>query len=227
MGQHQFTKPVDYTKQRQELFIGLTCLLMAALLFLAQVQTQREGLAERLSPSILRFHILANSDSENDQQIKLEIRSLVLDYLEKAMNPQTASDKDAVIAYLKENRPNIEQMIDNQLAKKGFDYSSRLELTSCYFPTRVYDNLVIPCGTYDAARIMLGKGEGHNWWCVLYPRFCFVDAACSAVPEQSRNLLQDKLSQDDYLALKDSRPDIQIRFFLFPTVTITPPSPDR
>ena len=205
MGQHQFTKPVDYTKQRQELFIGLTCLLMAALLFLAQVQTQREGLAERLSPSILRFHILANSDSENDQQIKLEIRSLVLDYLEKAMNPQTASDKDAVIAYLKENRPNIEQMIDNQLAKKGFDYSSRLELTSCYFPTRVYD----------------------NWWCVLYPRFCFVDAACSAVPEQSRNLLQDKLSQDDYLALKDSRPDIQIRFFLFPTVTITPPSPDR
>ena len=100
-------------------------------------------------------------------------------------------------------------------------------MTRSYFPTRVYDDVVIPCGVYDAARVTLGAGKGHNWWCVLYPRFCFVDAACREVPEESRALLYENLSQDDRLALEDDRPEIDIRFLFFPSLVLTPPSPDR
>lgn len=189
--------------------------LLALLLFFGNVRSRQEALASRIAPSILRFHILANSDNGADQDIKLEVRSLILDYLQEHL--KTPSGKEETARYLEENRAAIENTANEYLAQNGFDYQARLELTNCYFPARAYDRLVIPCGYYDAARIILGKGAGHNWWCVLYPRFCFVDAVCQEVPQESLALLQENLNQDDYLALEDNRPDVKIRFLLFPS----------
>lgn len=194
---------------------ALACLLMAFLLALNCVQSNREALASRLAPSILRFHILANSDSVPDQNVKLEIRSFILDY----MQGQLSSDahKDETVAYLQEHHTELEAAANSRLRQLGADYSATLQLTNCYFPTRVYDNLVIPCGYYDAARIILGNGTGHNWWCVLYPRFCFVDAACKVIPAESRTKLTEKLKQDDALALENHRPAVTIRFLFLPS----------
>ena len=178
---------------RRQLALGLGFLFLALLLSMNQVQKQREALAERIAPSLLRFHILANSDSPADQQVKLEVRSLILDYIQELLP----------------------------------DYKAALEITRCYFPTRVYDNMVIPCGQYDAARITLGKGDGHNWWCVLYPRFCFVDAACKEIPRESRNQLRNQINQDDYLALENHRPDFEFRFRLFPSFSFSKLLPVR
>lgn len=198
---------------KRELFGGLACLILALLLGMTHLQQQREALASRLAPSVLRFHILANSDSDADQTVKLEVRSLVLDFLAE----QKPENKADTIRLLEENRAAIEQTANTCLARQGFPYQARLQITRDYFPTRVYDKLVIPCGYYDAARITLGRGDGHNWWCVLYPRFCFLDAACQEVPGDSLHQLQETLNQDDFLALEDHRPDLTIRFFLFPS----------
>ena len=202
--------------------LSLCFLLLGLLLSMNAVRAENEALAGRLAPSLLRFHILANSDSKEDQQVKLEVRSLVLDYVKKHL-PKDAGKADT-IRCLTDNQAEIEALADHYLKKRGFDYSASLELTNCYFPSRTYDGLTFPSGYYDAARILLGKGEGHNWWCVLYPRFCFVDAACKAVPEESRIQLKAGINEDDYLALKqDNRPEITFRFRLFPSVTLRQP----
>lgn len=194
--------------------LSLGCLLLAMLLTLAQVQKGREVLADRLSPSLLRFHILANSDSAKDQEIKLEVRSLILDYMQEHLDGD--ADKEQTVEYLQNHQGEVEQLADRYLKENGFDYQAELELTNCYFPTRVYDDMVFPCGYYDAARITLGKGDGHNWWCVLYPRLCFVDAVCREVPEESKRKLAAKLEEGDYLALRDNRPKVEIRFLMLP-----------
>ena len=198
---------------RRQLALGLGFLFMALLLSMNQVQQQREALAQRIAPSLLRFHILANSDSSADQQVKLEVRSLILDYIQELLPPEQG--KKETIRCLREQKAAIEKTASQYLAQRG------------YFPTRVYDNMVIPCGEYDAARITLGKGKGHNWWCVLYPRFCFVDAACKEIPKESRSQLRNQINQDDYLALENHRPDFEFRFRLFPSFSFSKsPAPD-
>lgn len=202
---------IDFKKYA---FLSLGCLLLGLLLLLGQVRTSQEALAGRLAPSLLRFHILANSDRSEDQQVKLEVRSLILDYLQGKLDGDAG--KEETVQYLSDNKMAVEQLADRYLEQAGFDYQTKLELTNCYFPTRVYDDLVFPGGNYDAARITLGRGDGHNWWCVLYPRLCFVDAACSDVPEESQMALREGLDEGDYLALRDNRPDVKISFFMFP-----------
>lgn len=193
----------------------LPLLLLCLLFSMGSLQKNREALAERIAPSILRFHILANSDSRKDQNVKLEVRSFLLDYIQ-AQLPESADSKEAVTSWLSAHKSSLESVSSQFLAQKQMPYSASLSLERAWFPTRVYDNLVIPCGTYDAVRVILGKGKGHNWWCVLYPRFCFLDETCKEIPEESRKELQDQLNQGDYPLLEDHRPDLNIRFFFFP-----------
>ena len=198
---------------KQKLILPL--LLLSLLLSMGNLQKRREALADRIAPSILRFHILANSDSKTDQAVKLEIRSFLLDYIRDHL-PESADSKKEVSGWLFKNKTSLETAASRFLAEKQIPYSAALSLERTWFPTRVYDDLVIPCGTYDAARLILGKGKGHNWWCVLYPRFCFLDEVCKEIPEKSRRELQDKLNQGDYPLLEDHRPELNIRFFFFP-----------
>ena len=157
---------------KQKLIFPL--LLLSLLLSMGNLQKRREALADRIAPSILRFHILANSDSKTDQAVKLEVRSFLLDYIRDHL-PESADSKNEVSGWLFKNKTSLETAASRFLAEKQMPYSATLSLERTWFPTRVYDDLVIPCGTYDAARLILGKGKGHNWWCVLYPGLCFPD----------------------------------------------------
>ncbi|MDO4268015.1 MAG: stage II sporulation protein R [Eubacteriales bacterium] len=199
---------------KKDACLGLFLLLFGLLLSMSRLQESREALAGRLAPSILRFHILANSDSQADQQVKLEVRSLILDYV--AANTKETDGKEETAVFFNGHRAQVESLAGAYLAKRGFSYGARLSLAPSYFPTRVYGDFVFPCGTYDAVRIILGNGDGRNWWCVLYPRFCFVDAACGEIPASSRRVLENSINQDDFLLLENHRPDIDFAFRLFP-----------
>lgn len=170
--------------------LSLAFFLLALLFSMSQVRTANEAIAKRLSPYVLRFHIMANSDSAADQNIKLEVRSLVLDYLREHLSGN--ADKQETADWLNEHRHDIETLANRFLSKNHFSYDAHLELTNCYFPTRYYDGFLFPCGNYDAARITLGNGKGHNWWCVLYPRYCFVDEALEQTEKQDNALLLEK-----------------------------------
>lgn len=178
---------------------------------------------QELSEKILRFHILANSDSDEDQALKLTVKAAVLHYIEE--NLPEDSGLEETKAFLKAHKTEIQKTAEAVIEKEGFDYPVSLFLEPWYFPTKVYGDLTFPCGTYEAFRIVIGDGAGKNWWCVLYPSLCFVDAAWGVVPEESKEELRTILDEDTYAALQtedrsasdtsDSSPkEIRVRFRL-------------
>ncbi len=186
-------------KYRFSLCISALCFLTAFLIALTARQQGSEALATRIAPEILRFHILANSDSSADQQLKMEVKGLVLDYVNE--NLGGSATKDETVSWLLEHRSDIESLAAGYIRSQGQDYPVALSLTRDYFPTKAYGDMVFPCGTYDAARITIGSGQGHNWWCVLYPPLCYVDSMNAVVPESSKQTLRTLIPDDDYQAL--------------------------
>lgn len=196
-------------KYRRDLFLCLTCLLLAFLFTMAGQRQSDEAMAARIAPEILRFHVLANSDSDEDQQLKLRVRTLLLDSIYEKLGENASLDdtKEYVLA----NKDGLEQEAEDYMKAEGYDYPAHMEVTECYFPTKTYGDMVFPCGTYDAVRVEIGKGKGHNWWCVLYPPLCFVDSTYAVVPDSSREILRESLDAADYQALLKKQPEVHIR----------------
>ena len=141
---------------------------------------------EEIPQEVLRLHIPANSDSEYDQSMKLAVRDYVLEeygtLLSDSENVEDAADR------VRELLPEIEKSCCVFLSQQGADYVAKAELTEMYFTTRQYDSVTLPAGEYQALRITLGSGEGHNWWCVMFPPLC--------VPMVSEPLPEDELPED-------------------------------
>ena len=196
-------------KYRRDLFLCLTCLLLAFLFTMAGQRQSDEAMAARIAPEILRFHVLANSDSYEDQQLKLRVRTLLLDSIYEKLGENASLDdtKEYVLA----NKDSLEQEAEDYMKAEGYDYPAHMEVTECYFPSKTYGDMVFPCGTYDAVRVEIGKGKGHNWWCVLYPPLCFVDSTYAVVPDSSREILRESLDAADYQALLKKQPEVHIR----------------
>lgn len=192
-------------KGKRELFLSVSCFLVAFLLIIVWSQQKQESFAARIAPEILRFHVLANSDSEEDQQLKLEVRTLLLNTIYEQLGPDAT--KDETCNFIRNNHESLEKTADTYMQNKGYDYSAHMELTTCHFPVKAYGDMVFPSGTYETARVTIGKGNGHNWWCVLYPPLCFVDSSYAVVPDSSKQTLEQLLSEDDYQALFHKRTD--------------------
>lgn len=121
----------------------------------------------------LRIHIRANSNDEEDQEIKYEVKSKIVNFLTPYL--QNIETKEEAMTIVKENLAVLETIVDNTLSLGQFDYDSKCGLTKEYFPTRYYENSLLEEGEYDALIVTLGEGEGDNWWCVVYPPLCFVN----------------------------------------------------
>ena len=208
-------------KYKISLCISALCFFTAFLILMASRTTGEEALASRIAPEILRFHVLAESDSARDQNLKLGVKGLVLDYIHGQV-PEDA-DKEQLEQWIEGNKTSIETMAQDWLADQGASYPVKLELTRDYFPTKAYGDMVFPCGTYDAIRITIGSGKGHNWWCVLYPSLCYTDAIHAVVPDSSKKTLSSLLAEDDYDALlspldrtkqPQQKPEVHVRFRL-------------
>lgn len=125
---------------------------------------------------VLRLHILANSDSEEDQTLKLQVRDKILALDAKLFSAATdLSDAKQIAA---EELQQIQAVAEAEIKTRGYDYPVKVELKNMYFSTREYETFTLPAGKYDAIRITIGSGNGKNWWCVLYPPLC-ISAASS------------------------------------------------
>lgn len=158
---------------------------------------------EAVQSEVLRLHIPANSDSEYDQQMKLSLRDFVLEEFGTRLSsasalPEAQQHTEALL-------PEIEQECCRFLAEHGADYSAKAELVEMYFTTREYENVTLPAGTYTALRITLGKGEGHNWWCVMFPPLCI---PMSTDRSEAEAMLPQELLNNKYS-------EIKIKFALF------------
>lgn len=150
----------------------LCCLLLLALLLCTLFLPRRASAAIGENENILRLHVIANSDSEKDQTVKLLVRDAVLAFLSD-LESQSANDTKR---YLLANGKELLSTVEETLQGNGFSYSAQLMLGTYPFPDRTYGDTFYPAGDYPALRIILGSGQGHNWWCVLFPPLCLVSA---------------------------------------------------
>lgn len=118
----------------------------------------------------LRLHIIANSDSDADQALKLKVRDRVLEATGELF--ADVSGKTEALSAAEYSADDIKAITEEVIAEEGFDYSVQVDVTQMWFETRKYENFALPAGDYDAVRIIIGDGEGKNWWCVMYPSLC-------------------------------------------------------
>ena len=136
-----------------------------------------------LAGQVIRLHVIANSDSEEDQALKLEVRDRILERAE-ALYPEHATLEEARAA-LEESLPELSRIGEQTVKAAGYDYPVTAELTQCWFPTKEYEDFALPAGDYTALRIVIGEGEGQNWWCVAFPPLC-LGAASQSVEEAAQ-----------------------------------------
>lgn len=142
-------------------------ILMGFILFYTYIgdsQNQYEG--------IVRLHVLANSDTVEDQALKLKVRDAVIEYMEKQDDLNSAGEARE---YLSENLNRLEKIAEGVIASEGYDYSARADLGVRYIPEKAYGGITFPAGNYEALNITIGRGEGENWWCVLFPPLCLLE----------------------------------------------------
>lgn len=147
--------------------------IIAIVLVLVLCGTNANNEEVLIPENYLRIHIRANSNEQVDQAVKYKVKDAVIESLIPVLSE--VESKSEAKAILKDKFDYIEAIANNVLSANGFDYSSTVRFDKEYFPTRVYDNIILPEGEYDALILDLGNGEGNNWWCVVYPAFCFVE----------------------------------------------------
>ena len=152
-------------------------LLLGLAVFLASgamaLQTEQE-----LSDRVVRLHVLANSDSEEDQALKLRVRDRVLAYVEPLL--ERSADRREAEALLRGRLLELERVAGEEIRAAGYDYRVEARLEDTSFPTREYEGFTLPAGKYLALRLVIGAGAGRNWWCVVFPPLCA--AAAEEVP---------------------------------------------
>lgn len=172
----------------------------------------RAELQEHLAEEVLRFHVLANSDSEEDQSLKIKVRDSVLAFLEENM-PETDSASETT-AWAREHIDAIEEVGRDTVAASGADQTVSAAVTTCWFPDKSYGDITFPAGNYEALRIEIGAAKGHNWWCVLYPSLCFLDTTNAVVPEEGKQKLKNVLTEEEYAEVTVTS-DFEISWFFF------------
>ncbi len=154
---------------------------------------------EQIAQEVLRFHVIANSDSKEDQSLKLKVKEGVLNMLRPMLaNAKTAKEaEDIIFHHIKE----IEKEANEIIEKEGYSYKSHGILGKTTFPIKQYGDMVFPAGEYEAFRILLGEAQGKNWWCVMFPTLCYVDEAYDVITKENKEQFREILTKEEYESL--------------------------
>lgn len=156
---------------------------------------------DNLSSKVLRLHILANSDSKADQELKIKVRDKIIEKSGDFLNG--ATDKVSAQNLTAENLENIKKIALEEVQEQGYYYPISVEITDMYFPTRKYGNTTFPAGHYDALRVLIGEGKGQNWWCVIFPQMCLGSAKKIATTDTILNDSEkDIINSDEKYEIK-------------------------
>lgn len=166
-----------------------------------------------ISESVFRLHVIANSDSEEDQNLKYIVRDNLIKYMNTLT--QNMSTKDDAIEIAKEHEQDFRDIAIKTIRENGYDYDVKVEIGNCYFPTKYYGDISFPAGYYDALKVEIGESAGQNWWCVMFPPLCFVDMSTGIVPDESKQTIKEQLSEEEYAIINEkNNPNINFKFKL-------------
>lgn len=183
--------------------IALLCALLLTAGAVMAVSTfgEFQKNCDSLSEKVLRLHVLANSDSEADQQLKLKVRDAILQESDRLF--QQSDSKEAAMAQMATHLSDVEQVAERTLRKNGCDLPVTAALKKVKFNTRTYGNITLPAGDYDALQVEIGAAKGKNWWCVLFPSLC--------VPSSTNVQMEDVLTQDELQVVEQSGYDVRFK----------------
>ncbi len=163
-----------------------------------------------IADSVFRLHVIANSDSDEDQNLKYIVRDKVIEYMSSIS--QNASSKEEVIKIAKANLDKIQAIAAQTIRDNGYTYSVNVEVGNFSFPSKRYGDITLPPGYYDALRIKIGEAEGQNWWCVMFPPLCFVDVTSGVVPDESKEIMKENLSKEEFNLISKNSNEVKVKF---------------
>lgn len=187
---------MTYNKKKQWWKIGIMALAIALCASVIGAVIYSEQTVQSLSDNLIRLHIIANSDAAIDQEVKLQVRDAVLDYLTGKLD--LTNSTEASVEIIKQELPAIEKIAVSVLEKNGHTPVAQAEYGAYAFPTKQYENIELPAGTYNALRITLGEGAGQNWWCVVFPPLCFADSQNGVISQEADAKLKEALPAEQY-----------------------------
>lgn len=168
-------------------------------------------LQNSLANKVLRLHILANSNSTFDQELKLEVRDKVIEFLApKIENSQSLSETKEII---KNNLQDILSVAQDTASKKS-NYKVSVSLDTSTFPTKYYEDFSFPAGKYEALKILIGEGNGNNWWCVMFPPLCFTNSSAGIFDDNAQKTLENNLTSSELEFIESKKADVKIKFRL-------------
>lgn len=199
-------------KYKKQIICTLLALVIAVCTTGVLVQAKTSKVQQKMAKEVFRFHVLANSDSAEDQALKMKVKENVITYMKEQL-PESES-VEMTKTWASANLENIEEVAVETLRKEGCSDTVSVEVTNCYFPDKTYGDITFPKGHYDALRIEIGEAEGQNWWCVLYPNLCFIDAVHAVVPEEGKEELKEVLDEEEY-EMVTATSKFKIKWFFF------------
>lgn len=176
-------------------------------------QNYVSAVSSNLSEAVFRLHVIANSDSSEDQALKLKVRDSLLNYMNDICSNCTT--KEEAISLADENKKNFQQIAEQTISENGYNYPVKINIDNFYFPTKNYGDITLPAGFYDALRVEIGEAKGKNWWCVMFPSLCFIDVSSGIVDDSAKENLEKNLEEESYSIISDKdNSEIKLKFKL-------------
>lgn len=163
-----------------------------------------------ISNKIIRFHVLANSDSDEDQNLKLKVKDEILKYMQPRLSNSKSIEETKKI--LLSSDEHIKSIANKVIKENGYNYSVNTELSNENFPIKTYGNITLPAGKYQAYRVLIGNAKGRNWWCVMFPPLCFIDITKGEVSQNESVNDMKKVLNDDEIDYIRNDEKIEYRF---------------
>lgn len=187
--------------QKEKWILWVVCCLGIIFTFIEVGNVKGRLLQQGIANEIIRFHVLADSDKEEDQQVKLKVKDEVVCFMQEKLT--VAKDKEQARQIIKDNLEEIESLAFQTLKKEGVKDQVRAYLTEKQFPVKSYGEFIFPEGIYETLQVEIGNAEGKNWWCVMFPSFCMIDESYTVVPDSAKEKLQENLTKEEYESLQE------------------------
>lgn len=191
-------------------------ILLTFLLFLyvfISAQSYVTAVSTNLSDAVFRLHVIANSDSDKDQALKLKVRDALLEFMNNICS--NCSTKDEAISLAIKHEADFQKIAEQTIIDNGYNYSVKININNFYFPTKNYGDISLPAGLYDALRVEIGEAKGQNWWCVMFPSLCFIDISSGVVDDEAKENLHENLEEESFNIISDTKKsDVKFKFKL-------------
>ena len=165
-----------------------------------------------LSNSLFRLHVIANSNSVQDQNLKYIVRDDLIHYMNSLC--KNASSKQEAIDIAYNHLDDFTSIAQKTIHENGYNYDVNISIGNYPFPTKTYGDINLPAGYYDALKVEIGKAKGQNWWCVMFPSLCFVDISNGILPDESKKELQSSLSEENFNLISSENTEYKLKFKL-------------